>query len=586
MASILSQLRAPVLFLALAFARISHAQSAGPNSPAAGADDASIGANAWSTPGNILTSNDTYATVAAKGISHYLVASDFGFAVPWGSVIVGIEAQVERRTNASHDVAILDGWTTGLNKVVSSAGVNRCLLVAYAQENGQDGRDITGITYGGRAMSQVAEQFAGTVGGFNARVEVWALMEADLLLASGTAIVPTYAAYTPLEFCEAFSSASFQHVDQIALVSNQQATGAATGSNPHQLATPLTVLAGSMAVNIVTSGNNTTPAISDGGTDTYTINSGFTEGTDLYFANTAAAPTSGACLQTAHKAIAANGTVQPSCTFNGSVNRWMMVGLTLQRARELDHRVLIVKGGVIGDADLSSPNAWPLTDAYATYGSSSELWGETWSAADINSPGFGLALSAMVQNGEAHVDHVQITVYTSYALPVELVAFRAVQDGEAVRLDWATATEHDNSHFIVQRSQDGQTFTDIGQVAGVGNSQLTVFYGMQDEHPLPGINYYRLVQVDNDGTRTPSFVVSVTLHTGGAVVYPNPTTDGTLTVYDGAAKSLDVTIYDNRMQLMRRATTNSGHATQLLHDLADGTYTVVVNNGEESSTTR
>ena len=574
-----------IVLTALVFVHVTQAQTAGPNGAGAGANDGGVGANAWSSPGNIVTSNDTYAAVSAKGISHYLVATNFGFALPTNVAVVGIQAEVERSTNASQHVALLDGWSTGLTKSVS-AGTNRCLLVAYAQENGQNSRDITGLTYGGRAMTQVAEQVAGTVGGFNARVEVWALLEAELVLASGTSIVPTYAAYTPVEYCEAYSSATFQHVDQIALVSNQQATGSATGSNPHQLATPLAVLAGSMAVNIVTSGNNTTPGITDGGTNTYMINNGFTEGTDLYFANTAVAPTSGACLQTAHKAIATDGTEQPACTFNGSVNRWMMVGLTLQRARELDHRVRIIKGGVIGATDLSSPNAWPTSDAYTSYGNAAYLWDESWTVADVNAADFGMALSAFVQNGEARVDHMRITITYAVPLPVELVAFRAEQDGEDVRLDWATASERDNDHFVVQRSNDGQTFKDIGQVAGVGNSQLTVFYGMQDEQPLPGTAYYRLVQVDTDGTQTYSFVVSVTMPTGGSVVYPNPTNDGTLTVYDGAAKSLGVHIYDNKMQLLRQVTVGSGDPTELLNDLADGTYTIVVNNGEEMKTSR
>lgn len=368
----------------------------------------------------MLTSDDARASVSAKGLTNYVVASNFGFTIPGPAGISGIQLDVERQTSGVSNVAVLNGWSTGLSKAIS-AGTNRCLVVAYAQENGINSRDITAMTYGGRPMTQLAEAVSGTAGGFNARLEVWILLEADIALASGTAIVPTYGAYTALEYCEAFSSAVFQHVDQLAPAPSLQTSGAVATTNPHQLGAAITTLAGSMAVNLVTCGNNTTPGVADGGTNTYTINSGYTEGTDLYFANTGAAPTSGACLQTAHKAIAAGATEQPSCTFNGSVNRWAMIGFTLQHARELDHAVRLMKGGTISGSNLAAAGAWPTADAYATYGGATQLWGLTWLPSDITATNFGAALAARVQNGTAAVDHMRITVYYYSTPPVELL---------------------------------------------------------------------------------------------------------------------------------------------------------------------
>lgn len=58
---------------------------------------------------------------------------------------------------------------------------------------------------------------------------------------------------------------------------------------------------------------------------------------------------------------------------------------------------------------------WPTSDAIKTYGGESELWGESWSPADINATSFGAALSIashMYDYGsEAYVDHIRITVY-------------------------------------------------------------------------------------------------------------------------------------------------------------------------------
>lgn len=78
-----------------------------------------------------------------------------------------------------------------------------------------------------------------------------------------------------------------------------------------------------------------------------------------------------------------------------------------------DNRVRIVKGGVIGSTN-KTEGAWPTSDAYQTYGADDDLWGETWTAADINSSGFGVAISAINTNvfgRVASIDHVRITVY-------------------------------------------------------------------------------------------------------------------------------------------------------------------------------
>lgn len=75
-----------------------------------------------------------------------------------------------------------------------------------------------------------------------------------------------------------------------------------------------------------------------------------------------------------------------------------------------DERARIVKGGVIGTAERALPGTWPTSDATATYGNPSDLWGETWTPADINSSGFGFALSVDDGVDVAAVDHISISV--------------------------------------------------------------------------------------------------------------------------------------------------------------------------------
>ncbi|MEM4243130.1 MAG: DUF5011 domain-containing protein, partial [Candidatus Woesearchaeota archaeon] len=81
-----------------------------------------------------------------------------------------------------------------------------------------------------------------------------------------------------------------------------------------------------------------------------------------------------------------------------------------------DSSVRIIKGGSMVGTDKASADLWPGADTYAIYGGSSDLWGTTWTAADINNAGFGVAVSAKksVFDGKkqhAKVDHIRITVY-------------------------------------------------------------------------------------------------------------------------------------------------------------------------------
>lgn len=75
----------------------------------------------------------------------------------------------------------------------------------------------------------------------------------------------------------------------------------------------------------------------------------------------------------------------------------------------------LIKAGAVVGSDLGS-GTWTATDTYGTYGGASNLWGTTWSVAEINASTFGAALSATIsaaaeEFAEAYVDHIRITVY-------------------------------------------------------------------------------------------------------------------------------------------------------------------------------
>ncbi|MHA6247849.1 beta strand repeat-containing protein [Pontibacter sp. CAU 1760] len=98
-------------------------------------------------------------------------------------------------------------------------------------------------------------------------------------------------------------------------------------------------------------------------------------------------------------------------------------------------------------------------------------------------------------------------------LPVELISFSAVlnQTGDA-ELSWATASETNNSHFEVQRSEDGKLWDIVNQVTGKGNASTTSRYKCLDSDfatVAAPVVFYRLKQVDFDGSYAFSKVVAV-----------------------------------------------------------------------------
>ncbi|MBO7651476.1 MAG: T9SS type A sorting domain-containing protein, partial [Bacteroidales bacterium] len=119
-------------------------------------------------------------------------------------------------------------------------------------------------------------------------------------------------------------------------------------------------------------------------------------------------------------------------------------------------------------------------------------------------------------------------------LPIELVSFTADCDGHSALVEWTTATERNNDYFSLERSDDAINFTEIARVAGAGNSIEPLEYAYNDYGIHGGDNYYRLVQVDYDGTRTASEIIVANciepeIGEPDVQTYPNPF-NGELTV--------------------------------------------------------
>jgi hypothetical protein len=107
-------------------------------------------------------------------------------------------------------------------------------------------------------------------------------------------------------------------------------------------------------------------------------------------------------------------------------------------------------------------------------------------------------------------------------LPIELIAFDAqTTEGSKTQLTWATGSERNSHSFDIERSQDGKTFTRIGNVKAQGKAAN---YSFVDNSPLNNTSYYRLKSIDNDQSFEYSKIISIQNKSakGKLSVYPNP----------------------------------------------------------------
>ena len=175
------------------------------------------------------------------------------------------------------------------------------------------------------------------------------------------------------------------------------------------------------------------------------------------------------------------------------------------------------------------------------------------------------------------------------ALPVELIYFTASKEENVIKLDWLTASEIDNEGFLVEKSQDGSKFTEIGKVNGAGTTFEQQTYTFIDEDPGKGIAYYRLKQMDFDGSYEYSEVVSVALDANNdqPVVYPNPVNGmATLKFTEEPKGPVAVKIFNTVGVEMNRFEIDEIDGKEWSFDVSDlavGTYFIHIENGSNTS---
>lgn len=162
------------------------------------------------------------------------------------------------------------------------------------------------------------------------------------------------------------------------------------------------------------------------------------------------------------------------------------------------------------------------------------------------------------------------------ALPVSLSDFTGTLQNNKVLLQWHTAGEQNLSYFNVERSGDGNNFTQIASVAAASNSSAKLFYSDIDPQPLQGMNYYRLQMVDVDGKNSYSKIVSVNVTNNlfSIEIYPNPVGNTLYLQTTGNGEKAIIEITDNTGKLLRmmQMTISNGIESIDISTLPKGVY--------------
>ncbi len=167
------------------------------------------------------------------------------------------------------------------------------------------------------------------------------------------------------------------------------------------------------------------------------------------------------------------------------------------------------------------------------------------------------------------------------AFPVIWGDIEGIRSTAGVNVKWTTVREVNTDYMTVERADESGAFSSIGQLPSVGNAQEVTRYEFFDRAPLPGINLYRVVEVDAAGSSYDSQIIEIDYFKPSAITWgsvgPNPATDFVdLSFYSPTPQSMNLMLCDVTGKLVISKSINAaygGNAIRLdLETLNRGAY--------------
>jgi hypothetical protein len=179
------------------------------------------------------------------------------------------------------------------------------------------------------------------------------------------------------------------------------------------------------------------------------------------------------------------------------------------------------------------------------------------------------------------------STFVGEPLPATWLYFTGANQGADNLLKWATATEQNVKEFVLERSTDANLFKPANKQKPNGGISLQGNYQYLDERVdrlKANALYYRVKQVDNDGSYNYSSVIKIAIRQEiltNTIVYPNPT-KGTLTLSIGKPALLgsNAVVYDNNGREVQQIKITNNAQTINISGLPNGMYYIKLINGE------
>lgn len=167
-------------------------------------------------------------------------------------------------------------------------------------------------------------------------------------------------------------------------------------------------------------------------------------------------------------------------------------------------------------------------------------------------------------------------------LPVKFVSFYATSQNNSVLLTWATTEEKDNSHFEIEKSVDGREWKTLGVVFGNGTSSLLNKYSYTDKSVKSATTYYRIRQVDVNGTAVYSAVkvISETKAASSVSIFASNGKNIVINMNSDARENMQVTVLNTNGQVVNRQTVANAsyQVTVPMNTVPSGLYIVQVSD--------
>ncbi len=196
--------------------------------------------------------------------------------------------------------------------------------------------------------------------------------------------------------------------------------------------------------------------------------------------------------------------------------------------------------------------------------------------------GYSLQFNRTTQGWDAPATNTFGALNTNQTtLPLRFISFTAQNRRDVNYLTWQTAEEKNVSHFEIQRSLDARDFRTIGRVDANELRERVNTYSYTDRRPAAGMNYYRIVGVDHDGTTTTSRLATARVGRTGLGVHA--TVQGQISSPDLTGDAL-LSVYDTQGRMVFTHAMNGAATIQLPEDIQNGVYLMVLTSGQDVAT--